>query len=458
VKEARRQAREVALQALYAWQLSRGDAIEQMEGARGLRRRRQEARRENRARRLPSAAPSLQALISPYLDRAFERLSPVERAILYIGSYELSAQPGTPFKVVLNEAVELGKSFGGTEGHRFVNGVLEKIAAALRPEEFAIVEKPCLSEFEISEFEIIRRFFTRAARSAVQGIGDDCARIRVSEGAELAISTDMLVEGRHFAPGAEPRALGHKALAVNLSDLAAAGATPRWITLALALPTVDESWLKGFSEGLFALADRHGVELIGGDTTRGPLTIDITAFGEGPGGRGTVARRRAAGRRPVGLRRARRRRARARASGDRGRGEAPARARAARSRSASGCAGSRTPQSTSLMPGRRPRPHPRALGRGGGRALRAHPPGCRFQENTKSVPRGAMRASGGDDYELLFTAGKDRRALLESASKDLGLELSPIGEISGQAGTLVVLDKTAIPMSHRGGYDHFRAP
>jgi len=77
------------------------------------------------------------ALISPHLDRAFERLSPVERAILYIGSYELSAQPGTPFKVVLNEAVELGKSFGGTEGHRFVNGVLEKVAVALRPEEVA---------------------------------------------------------------------------------------------------------------------------------------------------------------------------------------------------------------------------------------------------------------------------------------------------------------------------------
>jgi len=136
VKEARRQAREVALQALYAWQLSRGDAIEQMkvlEGYEGADKK----LAEKIVRGVSERSAELQALISPYLDRAFERLSPVERAILYIGSYELSALPGTPFKVVLNEAVELGKSFGGTEGHRFVNGVLEKIAAALRPEEFA---------------------------------------------------------------------------------------------------------------------------------------------------------------------------------------------------------------------------------------------------------------------------------------------------------------------------------
>jgi len=136
VKEARRQAREVALQALYAWQLSRGDAVEQMKAIEGYESADQKLA-ERIVRGVSERSVELQALISPHLDRAFERLSPVERAILYIGSYELSAQPGTPFKVVLNEAIELGKSFGGTEGHRFVNGVLEKIAKALRPEEFA---------------------------------------------------------------------------------------------------------------------------------------------------------------------------------------------------------------------------------------------------------------------------------------------------------------------------------
>jgi N utilization substance protein B len=136
VREARRQAREVALQALYAWQLSHGDAVEQMKAIEGYESADQKLA-EKIVRGVSERSAELRALISPHLDRAFERLSPVERAILYIGSYELSAQPGTPFKVVLNEAIELGKSFGGTEGHRFVNGVLEKIAAALRPEEFA---------------------------------------------------------------------------------------------------------------------------------------------------------------------------------------------------------------------------------------------------------------------------------------------------------------------------------
>ena len=136
MKEARRQAREVALQALYAWQLSQGDAIEQMKVLDGYEAADQKLA-ERIVRGVSERSAELRALISPHLDRAFERLSPVERAILYIGSYELSAQPGTPFKVVLNEAVELGKSFGGTEGHRFVNGVLEKIAKVLRPEEFA---------------------------------------------------------------------------------------------------------------------------------------------------------------------------------------------------------------------------------------------------------------------------------------------------------------------------------
>jgi len=136
MKEARRQAREVALQALYAWQLSHGDAVEQMKALDGYEDADQKLA-EKIVRGVSERSAELRALISPHLDRAFERLSPVERAILYIGSYELSAQPGTPFKVVLNEAVELGKSFGGTDGHRFVNGVLEKIAKALRPEEFA---------------------------------------------------------------------------------------------------------------------------------------------------------------------------------------------------------------------------------------------------------------------------------------------------------------------------------
>ena len=167
----------------------------------------------------------------------------------------------------------------------------------------------------MSEFDLIRRYFTRATPGAVLGVGDDAALLQVSAGDVLAVSTDMLVSGTHFLPGADPFMLGHKALAVNLSDMAAMGATPRWATLAIALPyakrgeneaghdhfphpnpppegegtteslrefCVDEAWLERFSAGFFALAQQHGVELVGGDTTRGPLNLCVTIFGEVP--------------------------------------------------------------------------------------------------------------------------------------------------------------------------------
>lgn len=141
MKGARRQAREVALQALYAWQLSGGDPIEE---ARGLESFDKGDRSfvETLVRGVRDRRDELQRLIVPHLDRDLAKLSPVERSILYIGAFELVAHPETPWKVVVNEAIELGKSFGGTEGHRFVNGVLEKVAARLRPEEVARSRNP----------------------------------------------------------------------------------------------------------------------------------------------------------------------------------------------------------------------------------------------------------------------------------------------------------------------------
>ena len=134
----------------------------------------------------------------------------------------------------------------------------------------------------MSEFDLIARYFTRPTPRAALGVGDDCALLRPTPGTQLDISSDMLVEGRHFFADVDPAALGHKALAVNLSDLAACGATPVAFTLALALPQADEAWLAPFAHGLLALADAHGCELIGGDTTQGPLNICITVFGEVP--------------------------------------------------------------------------------------------------------------------------------------------------------------------------------
>ena len=136
----------------------------------------------------------------------------------------------------------------------------------------------------MGEFDLIARYFTRPVRRAALGVGDDCALLKPAPGMQLAVSSDMLVEGRHFFAGTDPERLGHKALAVNLSDLAACGARPLAFTLALALPQVDAAWLEGFSRGLLQLADAHGCELVGGDTTQGPLNICITVFGEVPTG------------------------------------------------------------------------------------------------------------------------------------------------------------------------------
>jgi transcription antitermination protein NusB len=136
MKTARRQAREIALQALYAWQLSGDDPLAQARILEGFDRT-DAAFVESLLRGVLARADELRELIAPHLSREFAKLSPIERAILYIGTYELASHPETPFKVVLNEAVELGKSFGATDGYRFVNGVLERIAAALRPDEVA---------------------------------------------------------------------------------------------------------------------------------------------------------------------------------------------------------------------------------------------------------------------------------------------------------------------------------
>jgi thiamine-monophosphate kinase len=134
------------------------------------------------------------------------------------------------------------------------------------------------------EFDLIARHFRRPQApeqpQLLLGIGDDCALLQPTAGHQLAISSDMLVEGRHFFPDADPASLGHKALAVNLSDLAAMGARPLGFTLAIALPVVDDAWLTAFARGLFSHADAHACPLVGGDTTRGPLTLCITVFGE----------------------------------------------------------------------------------------------------------------------------------------------------------------------------------
>ena len=281
--------------------------------------------------------------------------------------------------------------------------------------------------------------------------------MRPNAGLELAVTTDMLVEGRHFLPDAAPRSLGHKALAVNLSDLAAMGAAPRWALLALGLPSADPEWLEGFSAGLFALAERYGVELIGGDTTRSPLrTISIVALGEVPAG---VALYRS-GAKP----------------GDDVwvSGELGGAALALRRPEINEVARRLHEPEPRVELGERLRGLAHAAidisdGLTGdlGHVLERSQVGAVI--DYERIPRpAALRAlgdrelerdcvlSGGDDYELAFTAAPRRREALEALAGELGLALSCIGSIERGEAKLVVRDADGEPMAYRRGYDHFR--
>lgn len=310
------------------------------------------------------------------------------------------------------------------------------------------------------EFELIRRFFDRGpARCAELGIGDDCALIAPAPGTSLAVSTDMLVAGRHFFEDVDPRALGHKALAVNLSDLAAMGARPLGFTLALALPEADEAWLAAFSAGLFALADRFGCELIGGDTTRGPLNVCITVFGELPRG--------------IALRRDR-----AQPGDDLWvSGELGGAALAVRNRQTGLAPSDDTRRRLDL-------PEPRvALGQGLRHLARAaidlsdglagdlghicerSRVGARVDWPAVPVApeltalgveeQVALALAGGDDYELLFTAAAENREAIGRLGQALGLRLSRIGAVDSGDG-VAVIDARGRPMRVGArSYDHF---
>jgi len=317
-----------------------------------------------------------------------------------------------------------------------------------------------------SEFELIAKYFTRPARTAALGVGDDCALVRPPAGLVLALTTDTLAEGTHFLPGAEPRRLGHKSLAVNLSDLAAMGADPRWFLLAIALPDVDEAWLEAFAAGIFALAEAHAIELIGGDTTRGPRTITITAIGTLPPG---YALRRDAAQAgdDVWL---------SGSTGDAALGLAHLKGKIALA-----------PEAASRCVARLEQPAPRvALGqrlRGVAAAAIDVSDGLladlgHILERSKlaaeidyeHLPRSPdLRAcadaaladtcllAGGDDYELVFTAAADRRAAVEAAGRAANVAVTRIGRILAGAPEVRLLDRAGRRLRvEQPGFDHFR--
>lgn len=301
----------------------------------------------------------------------------------------------------------------------------------------------------LSEFDLIRKYFDRPARSAVLGVGDDAALLRPSAGMELAVSTDLLLEGRHFRAGADARRLGHKSLAVNLSDMAAMGAAPRWATLALALPAADEAWLEGFARGFFALAERFGVELVGGDTTRGARCICVTILGEVPSGL-ALYRAGAApgddiwvsgelGGAALGLARPDHAAAAARLDEPEPRVELGERLR--------GIANAAIDVSDGFA-----QDLGHILARSGVGAVIEYERLPKFPGSDE-----AQVLSGGDDYELIFTARQDRRAEIEALSAELALALTRVGSIQKGETRLQVLDARRVPMAVAGGYDHFAA-
>ena len=323
----------------------------------------------------------------------------------------------------------------------------------------------------LGEFELIARYFTRPPRRATLGIGDDCAlRTPLPAGQQLAVSSDMLGEGRHFLATVAPDRLGHKALAVNLSDLAACGAEPIAFTLALAMPKVDEVFLDGFSCGLFALADAQAIELVGGDTTAGPLAICITVFGSVPVGQALLRSGARAGddlwvSHPLGggLGDARLAlevfRGTQCVSGDvfellRARMEQPS-PRIALGIALRGLATSAIDLSDGLVGDLG-----HVLARSGvGATLRAD--ALPRSAALRAMPLALQREcglAGGDDYELAFSAPPDRAAAVQDAAARCAVGVSRIGTIDAASGLRIVDAEGRAVAQTFAAFDHFKEP
>lgn len=316
----------------------------------------------------------------------------------------------------------------------------------------------------MTEFDLIRRHFARAGAAradVVEGVGDDCALLQVPPDSELAVSIDTLVAGVHFLADCDPEGLGHKCLAVGLSDLAATGAEPAWATLAITLPRSDEAWLAAFARGFSVLADAHGVALVGGDTTRGPLAVTVQVHGFVPAGSGIMRR----GAKPGDL---------ICVSGTLG----DAGFALARLRSAEPVSG--------VLRRRLERPTPRV---GLGIALRGlasaaidvsdglladlghilERSGVGAVVELGSLPLSpevADAAGGGDwdlplasgdDYELCFTLPPARRGELDRLARSCGCGVRVVGRVAADGEIVCRLPDGSDWHARRTGYDHFRA-
>ena len=314
------------------------------------------------------------------------------------------------------------------------------------------------------EFNLIKKFFTPPQTRADLGVGDDAALIRVSEGNQLAISSDMLVAGTHFFNDCGPYLIGWKSLAVNISDMAAMGAQPKWATLSLALAEINEVWLDEFSRGFFACANIFNVDLIGGDTTRGPLTLNVTIMGETPHGQ-ALKRSGAKAGEDIWV------------SGTLG--------NAAFALAAMQKRIILTGEELNICRAALEQPQPRVnlglelrniatsaidisdgLLADLGHILKASGVGAEIHFN--QIPRSeivsnhlqqeqaiSMIVAGGDDYELCFTAPKSQHDAIEKLSHKLALRLSCIGNITSSPDLILRGKDDEIMNIKETGFDHF---
>jgi thiamine-monophosphate kinase len=314
----------------------------------------------------------------------------------------------------------------------------------------------------LGEFELIERYFSRGSgrRDVLLGVGDDAALLEVPAGRALVAAVDTIVEGRHFLPEAPPDSVGHQALAVNLSDLAAMGAEPAWALLSLSLPESDEDWLRSFAAGLYRLAERHGVALVGGDTVRGPRVVTITALGfvepalalrrDGARAGDVLFVSGWPGEAGAGLEALR---------GETVRGDDDALVRRYRyaeprldlGRALRGRATAAMDVSDGLLGDLQKLC--KASGIGARLDLERLPVSAELARRHAPAECERLVLFGGDDYELLFTVPAERAAAVEMGASD-ALPLHRIGVI--EAGTAVRCERNGRPVDLRGeGYDHF---
>jgi len=449
---ARSRARRLAIQAVYQWQMT-GQDFDEISAQFAADDDYAKADAGYFAELLRAAINgAADGELQQCMDMPLESVDPVERAIVRNAGYEILCRDDIDSAVAITEAVRLAKKYGADQGYRFVNGVLDRLA------------KRC-DGGAVGEEQLVRAHFARESGddAVVVGIGDDAAVLGpVAE--PLVVAADTLVAGTHFNADADAGDIGHKALAVNLSDIAAMGGVPRWALLALTLPRADEDWVSRFAGGFFALADSFKVSLVGGDTVRGPLSATVQLIGAAPGECMTrTGARDGDGIYLTG------------AVGDAGLAARRAQRLNRCGAAAKACRRNAARPSPRVVEGPLIAQHASAAidvsdgvfmdlsrlldagGVGGEVGMERIPVSRTFRDCCDTAADWLSALTYGDDYELLFTMDDGHLDELRQSLKAAGAcDVTRIGQITAQAGLRCTFHGDAVELPRSPGHDHFR--